>query len=190
MLMLNKNNYKFKKLNDGRFNILACFTRSYDENHKDKGMIHLISSAVLCNYELNYELASEYHFNLFSKQDPNDESIRLINNNYYHIIEVVNDDLDLDDYTNYYRQYNYECYHKRQLKIIKIPLSLIVGVISGKNVHIDETILNNLFGEINDSKKNLELVGNNTLFIFNNLTWSSIVLYFKLMGVLSGRNVN
>ena len=185
--MFNKNNnyLNFPKLVDGDFKILACFSRSFDEHHE--GRVHLISSTVLCNYRFSYDVASKYYLNLFhqTEDDPNDYPIDIINdlrtddsrnfknNKILTIIEVVNDDfeLDLDNYTkNILMQYKYDYKMYRPLKVIKIPFSLLMGVVTGKNIHIDETILNNLFGEINDSKKNLDLLGNNTLFIFSNIS--------------------
>jgi hypothetical protein len=60
MRIIKKGYYEFDKLEDGNFKILACFTRSFDENHKQKEMIHLITSVVLCRYFIDYKMVANY----------------------------------------------------------------------------------------------------------------------------------
>lgn len=182
--MFNKNNnyYQFDKLEEGNFKILACFTRSFDENHKQKEMIHLISSVVLCRYSLNYKLSANFiqeSLELYRNYNYSSIYCNFYNKNLY-IFEIVEEREDFFDLKNPY------CITELgQLTIIKLPITSLLGIIKLErdNLHINENFLSEIFGNFQDSEKKFDLIAGNSLFIFTNKTWSNIVLYFKMMGV-------
>jgi hypothetical protein len=172
---------KFLKLKEDKL-LLACFARSYDEVHIKSERIHLACSVVMSSYNISfYEI--DYSF-LKEKME------RGMYRSTYYVFNVVDEYnnkhnlplIDLfDDIKNNEAIENIEgC-----VRFINIGLEALLTMLvdDGNKFNITNDFITNIFGDKESTKKNFDSICQDSVFIFRNIRWSSIVLLFKLKGI-------
>ena len=167
---------RFKKIDNNGSRVLACFARSYDENHVKSGRIHLISSVVLTRYE-------------FFQSQSMIENMNNPENNYKDLYTVFNivdeDDISLENLDGY--KYKVDEVNQR-IRFIHLPMSTLLGLGLFANddykfSDMEKNFRNNIFGEKNLKNKDNENICRDSLFIFSNEYWGNIVLDFNKRGI-------
>lgn len=151
--------------------ILGCFTRSFDKHHTDK--MHLISSVLYID-----NLSTINIINLKNIMNEKMNEIDRIN------IFIVFNDIEND---NPEKQLKIE--QSGNVTLVYTTLSYLIGQLSF-NKSKDLTFFK-CFGSNNTTHKNFDHLYSESLFIFCNLTWSNVVLSFKLSGLnISGGTIS
>lgn len=147
--------------------ILGCFTRSLDKHHLDK--YHLISSVLILDTLKSDDLNRLINNDLISKEI-NEKLIIIIV-----IPDTFNREASVID--------------KEYSTVITITLSEFIGHLNLSNN--EDSIFEQIFGKKNLEHKIFDLLYQNSLFIFINLTWSNIVLTLKISDVnISGGSIS
>lgn len=155
--------------------ILACFTRSYDDNHITKNIINLITSLVVVK---DYDVWSSIWTN--------------VNNNNYAIIRIVHE--------SYFNNKNYLMEGTMKYIVEKSPQNLIIISLTLEDLLLGITfyrsdnasnmnLINQIFGPYLVTKENKwpNRINRKILFEFNNgMLWSNIVMRFKLCNINIG----
>lgn len=151
--------------------ILGCFTRSFDKHHS--GNMHLISS-VLYIEKLTWK-------NIINLIDINE---RNGNENDTITIFIVSNNLKTENREN-------EMLSKDmgKVRVIFTTLSYLIGQLTfNKSKDVEFT---SFFGNNYTTYKNFDHLYSKSLFIFSDLTWSNVVLSFKLSGInISGGTIS
>jgi hypothetical protein len=154
------------------FKILACFTRSYDKHH-DSNNLHLIASTVLVRDEINnVEFIKNIRYSNVSRK--------------FIIVEVVDhftsgestknlhNDLKLED------KDNKKIFENEYLGYVKTSLNELLKLYSSNE---NKDYIRSLFNYDNTDTKDKDQIYTQCLFIFHNITWSNIVLKFKINNI-------
>lgn len=165
----------FNKVNENI--ILACFARSYDESHIKNKKIHLVSSVVYSNYEVNV-----HSIDLDFLQE------KIVKGMYRSTYYIFNVDLDVDDegfFSDTHLNVDVENNYFGCVRVINIRLFDLVRCIEneGKMLDFSENISAEIFGFNDSTKKDFDSILQDSVFIFKNIKWNSIVLFFKLRGI-------
>jgi hypothetical protein len=173
---MNKKN--FNKVN---YNIiLACFARSYDASHIKNKKIHLVSSVVHSTYEIDIDNI-DFEF-LREKIEKG------MYRSTYYIFKVFP---DVDD--NLSNNIKVESDYFGCVRIINISFFTLIRCIenNGKLLDLSEDLTNELFGSKDSTEKDFYSILQDSVFIFYNLKWNSIVLFFKLRNIeISGGTIS
>jgi len=165
------------------FKILACFTRSFDEHH-DNNNIHLIASTVLVRDNFNYQP-------LFNSLDSPNGGKK------YYVVDIYDngifnptpslDFIKLIESPN--RTVNYNRYTDvEKYGYLSINLNDLFRIDRDNDIdaHTDEDktkyFIRDIFYKCIDTKSENQIY-TQTLFVFNNITWSNIVLKFKIHNI-------
>jgi hypothetical protein len=172
---------KFLKMDDKL--LLVCFARSYDKIHIKSKRIHLVSSVVSSSYgfdlnDIDYSFLKEkmerkmyrstyYVFNVVDEY-ANKENLALIDRLY----NIDNRGVTINNY--------YNC-----VRVINIGINSLLTFLEddGNKLNITNDFITDIFGDIDSKKKNFDSICQDSVFIFRNICWSSIVLLFKLKGI-------
>lgn len=164
----NKNNVIGPTIKNLDGAILACFTRSYDNHHKNN--LHLITS-IFYKENLKEEELRKYHDNVMKLTKTNE------------IIYVFIVDLEERD-VEYEMRVNYE-----RFKLININLANLTGYLNIPRK--ENSLFERIFGKTTLKTKDFDNLYQNSLFIFRGIMWSSVVLSFRMNGVnISGGSIS
>jgi hypothetical protein len=184
---------RFKKMNENEFIIFACFTRSYDESHIKSERIHLISSVVCSSYEYDlYDIENEQGilrkfidemkcrstYNIVTVLSDLDNNY---NKNKINLFSLITDRVK----DNIKSQYSAEFYSGDCVRLINISLDNFLGLLDydGKELDFNEDFLTSFFGKKDSKEKELDLIFQDSVFIFRNIPWNIIVFLFKIRGI-------
>ena len=171
---------------NGKFAILASFVRSFDNYHKKKKIMHLVSSVCLFEREDYNWFNTSFKYWLENKQWVD-----------------LNNNLKANDYKKYLIVQVYgidkiiECSEGKTYFFIEFESFILVKVNIDKLFNFlndsygDILLFNLLFGSFDLEENNLNLKGSRSLFIFYDLFWSTIVFYFKVNNIdISGGSIS
>jgi hypothetical protein len=192
-------NFEIELLNiNDKFTIIASLARMFDEYHKEKEKIHLVSSITGdIGLKLDYKDISKNITNNFKNK-----------NNKYQVYYIFNI-LTLEDYMiilNYLsKNYHFPITHNRphlEYVHIKIKVSdnlcvIYTPLINFFKIYKDSlqgfeynNLFRNIFGSFNLKNKDKGSINSQSIFIFRNLFWFNVILYAKLYGIhISGGSV-
>lgn len=159
--------------NQNKFSIICNFTRSYDKSHIKNNRIHLISSNLIIDSETS-DLLIENAYKLFNGNLLNPYAQQ---NEIFYIFNVEEDNLFNNSNTDY------EINAHKNICIIHISLDRLIWFL-GLNIKTDKNdIFSNVFGDLEQKNKDFENICQNSIFIFSNQLWSTILLKFKLNNI-------
>lgn len=163
--------------------LLVCFARSYDKMHVKNKRIHLASSVVMSSYNIDL-YGIDFQF-LKEKMK------RGMYRSTYYIFNVVDGYYNKDCLPLIDRFYNIE--NKKEgiynyydcVRVINIEFDSLLTLLEddGNKLNITNDFITNIFGNVESKKKNLDSICQDSVFIFRNISWSNIVLLFKLKGI-------
>lgn len=163
--MINTVNNILKNIeNGGGFSILCSLARSFDENHKKQNSIHLISSIVLLKSNLDLSYLDE-RFSLSTWKINEKVFLFIVLDRKY----FIDNNLDV---------YNPLILDRNKIVFIFITLEGLLGISNSK-----ENTFEILFGCKSLFQKDFDLIGKNCFFLFLNITWWNILLFFKYRGI-------
>lgn len=157
------------------FLILGCFTRSFDESHIKNNRIHLISSIFFCR---DFPKDDAEMYRRFHNQKITSDSEKMF------VIVVEKGNITFKPKVN-----------NNSEKVVTVSISidfLIKNIFfhpaeperkKESNVKADDDIMEKFFGGSDLLHKDFTLLGTNCFFIFKGLSWSSILLIFKINGI-------
>jgi hypothetical protein len=160
------------------FKILACFTRSYDKFHNSDNL-HLIASTVLIRGYENFDRVKSENFKNNIKYSKN--SRKCI------IVEVSDNDKNTISENSLTVNETKANFHLRKFEdpsygYITISFNNLLKLYSSneKEEYID--YVREIFNYSSETK-NKDQIYTQCLFIFSNITWSNIVLKFKINNI-------
>lgn len=173
--------------------IYACFSRTFDEHHKKVNRFHLISSVLARRESLDYNRLEEN----FTEKIRNDNSNYFIfdvysNSNFIQTSWITNKSNYLNNDRVYYLNDEFVVLKLNQnLTIVVTSLENLAKEIKGGLFLKGDGKLNTLFGELSETEKKDNIISSRCLFVFNDLFWSNILLYFRICGIdISGGSIS
>lgn len=176
----------FKNSNN-KFSIIANLTRMFDKSHLDNKRIHLLSSITgALDLNINYLDLN----NIITKY------LKLKDNNYkvYYIFNIITlqEYIDLLSFIDN-KKYNIQdpslwkenkCVkinYSDNLSIYYIPLNNLFYILNSEIQGIDtNNIFTNLFGDFYLKNNDYRSINSQSIFIFRDIIWSTVLLYAKL----------
>jgi len=168
----------FKEVN---YNIIfACFARSFDDSHIKNKKIHLVSSVVNSTYGFNIGYTN---FSFLREKIEKG----MYRSTYYIFNVFCGGGMDICDSLRVEGDY-FGC-----VRVINVSIFTLIKCIenNGKMLDLSENLITEIFGGIDSTKKDFDSILQDSVFLFYNIKWDSIVLFFKLRGIeISGGTIS
>src|ERR1700761_7435013 len=159
--------------------LLVCFARSYDDTHIKNKRIHLVSSVVCSSYDIKYN-----NIDLDFLKEKIEKGMYRSTYYVFNVVDELNnkDELPLiDRFDNMMNSGAIVNYHNC-VRFINIGFAALLTLLEddGKKLNMTNDFITEIFGDIESTKKNFDSICQDSVFIFRNINWSRIVLFFKL----------
>ena len=159
--------------------VYVMFARSYDYSTKNGG-VHLISSVYSHPSLFNFEKLGVY---LSSKEEDYLKEVLLSSSGQFIIVRVINDLPDISNGKGENFSVIKTVNHSDNLIEFILPVSILFTKLLGISSENYTGILEGVIGSFVNREEQFDSHLNNTLFVYENISWSNIVELHKLCDI-------